>query len=314
MPTDIEEAKLAREVEAQVDDFPDERGDILLEAAELWHRAGDHERAIELLTEVVALGGEDGGCARVALADVLFDLDRGEEAHAQLDALRRERPSSPIPYYLAAELLESRDDLDEALTWVNMAVSRLTEQELAEQRGEFGAFSYANAVLAGRRRIRTELGLPADELDEAVATPAERPVFNDPDEVSDRLAGVGPAPQEVRVLFWPRDELRHAYETWPQMVQHTDAEAMVREREQSNRELSEAGVPRITMVPLTVDRLSQFAARTGGDPADEVTRGGCMQEIIAEGGAISWPPSRNEPCWCGSRAKYKKCCGRPNLD
>jgi uncharacterized protein YchJ len=35
--------------------------------------------------------------------------------------------------------------------------------------------------------------------------------------------------------------------------------------------------------------------------------------IIDEGGAISWPPPRNAPCWCGSGTKYKKCCGGPNL-
>ncbi|GLY70904.1 tetratricopeptide repeat protein [Amycolatopsis taiwanensis] len=314
MPTDTEAAEIARELEAQVDDFPDERGEILIEAAESWRRAGDHERAIELLTEVLALGGEDSGSARVMLADVLFDLDRVDEARAQLDALRRERPSSPAPYHLAAELVESRDDLDEALTWFNMAVARLTEQEMAQQRGEFGAFSYANNILAGRRRVRSALGLPADELDESVATPAQRPVFNDPEEISDALTGPGPTPREIRVLFWPRDELRRAHETWPQVVQHTDADSMVRDRELANRELSDAGVARITMVPLTVAKLTQFAARAGGDPTDEATRGGCMQEIVAEGGAISWPPARNAPCWCGSRAKYKKCCGLPHLD
>ncbi len=25
---------------------------------------------------------------------------------------------------------------------------------------------------------------------------------------------------------------------------------------------------------------------------------------------IAWPPPRNGPCWCGSGAKHKKCCGR----
>ncbi|ROO82838.1 SEC-C motif-containing protein [Actinocorallia herbida] len=30
-----------------------------------------------------------------------------------------------------------------------------------------------------------------------------------------------------------------------------------------------------------------------------------------EGELIPWPPERNDACWCGSGAKYKKCCGRP---
>ena len=29
---------------------------------------------------------------------------------------------------------------------------------------------------------------------------------------------------------------------------------------------------------------------------------------VAAGEAIAWPPGRNEPCWCGSGRKYKKCC------
>jgi hypothetical protein len=29
--------------------------------------------------------------------------------------------------------------------------------------------------------------------------------------------------------------------------------------------------------------------------------------------ATRWPPGPNQPCWCGSSAKYKKCCGRPDL-
>lgn len=312
MHTDTEAADLALELEAQVDDYPDERAEILIEAAEAWRRAGDHERAIALLTDISALGGEDGGSARVMLADVLFDLDRDDEARAQLETLRRERPSSPAPYHLAAELAEARNDLDEALTWFNMAVARLTEQELAQQRGESGVFSYANNILAGRRRVRSALGLPADELDESVVDPPQRPVFHDPDEISGAMTGPGPAPREIRVLFWPRDELGRAHEAWPQMVQDRDADSMVRDREQANRELSEAGVAKITMVPLTVAKLTQFATRTGGDPTDEATRSSCMQEIVADGGASSWPPGRNAPCWCGSGAKYKKCCGRPH--
>lgn len=31
----------------------------------------------------------------------------------------------------------------------------------------------------------------------------------------------------------------------------------------------------------------------------------------AERGA--WPPGRNDPCWCGSGRKHKKCCGAPGV-
>ena len=28
---------------------------------------------------------------------------------------------------------------------------------------------------------------------------------------------------------------------------------------------------------------------------------------------IGWPPGRNQPCWCRSGRKYKKCCAAPAL-
>jgi len=301
---------IAEELEAELEDYPDERGQILTEAAEYWHRAGQHDRAIALLTEAVTLGGEDGGTARVALADVLFDLGRGDEAHAHLHALRQQRPPSPGPYHLAAELLEDRGEYQHALTWINMAVSRLTDQEMSDRHHEFAALSYANHVLARRRSIRQTMSLPADELDESVRPPHAAP-FHDEDDLLDDPAGPA-SPREVQVLFWPRTELAHAHQLWPGLIEHTDADTIIRDREHANRELSEAGIARISMVPLTTAKLTEFAARTGGDPTDEDTRRACMDEIIDEGGAISWPPPRNAPCWCGSTVKYKKCCGRPH--
>jgi tetratricopeptide (TPR) repeat protein len=298
-------ADIAAELEAELEEYPEERAQILTEAAEAWHRAGEHDRAIALLTEVVALGGEESGEARVALAGVLFDLDRVEEAQVQLDALRRERPSSPSPYHLAAELLEERGAHQEALTWFTMAATRLTEEEMAARDNELGFLSYANNVLAGRRRVRQALGMPPDELDESVQS------FDDHAEDFARALTPPAPPQEARVLFWPRDEVARAHETWPQLVQHADVAVVMAERETANRELSDAGVTQITMVPLTTGKLLEFTARTGGDPADEGTRMACMNEIVEEGGAISWPPARNAPCWCGSAIKYKKCCGRP---
>ena len=308
-------AEFAHQLESELDEYPDERGEILLEAGDAWHRAGHPQRAIELLAEAVALGGENGGNARVGLAEVLFGLGQDEEARAQLEALRAARPMSPVPWHMAAELLEHRGELDQALIWFTAAVSRLSDEEMASRHLWF---SYANSLLAGRRRVRRALGQPADDLDDSVAE--VNPFTVDLDSVlptgtpqeTAPLSGGTRLPREVRILFWPRDEIPRAHRRWPQLVQHTDSEAIIRDREADNRALSDAGTPRISMVPLTVARLTEFATRTGADPADGRTRRECMAEILAEGGAIAWPPARNAPCWCGSTAKYKKCCGRPN--
>jgi hypothetical protein len=44
-----------------------------LEAAEAWRAAGEYDRAVELLGEVIGGGGEDGCYARSQLAEVHFE-------------------------------------------------------------------------------------------------------------------------------------------------------------------------------------------------------------------------------------------------
>ncbi|MGW4720986.1 hypothetical protein [Nocardia sp. NPDC004260] len=114
---------------------------------------------------------------------------------------------------MAAELLEERGDLPQALTWFNMAVTRLSDDEMAERDDELGFLCYANNIIAGRRRIRQALGLPSDDLDTSVESLSQRA-----DEFV-RTSTPSKPPREMRVLFWPRPEIPHAHETWPQLVE-----------------------------------------------------------------------------------------------
>ncbi len=45
------------------------------------------------------------------------------------------------------------------------------------------------------------------------------------------------------------------------------------------------------------------------DEDPEEARAAYAAHRMRDGEAIPWPPGRNEPCWCGSGRKYKKCCG-----
>jgi tetratricopeptide (TPR) repeat protein len=148
----------ARLLEEELEDFPEDRDELLLEAAKAWHRAGNHHRAIELLTEATDLDGEDGSTAKVVLAEVLFELGRDDEARAQLDSLRKDWPDSPDPLHDAALLMRRRGEFDQALVWFDLAIARMDDDEVAD--------SY---VTVGRRGVRRKLGLPPDDLDDSVA-------------------------------------------------------------------------------------------------------------------------------------------------
>ncbi|MBA3430859.1 MAG: SEC-C domain-containing protein [Actinobacteria bacterium] len=47
---------------------------------------------------------------------------------------------------------------------------------------------------------------------------------------------------------------------------------------------------------------------TTGDPEESSSRANYAAEVVLTGMARVWPPGRNDPCWCGSMAKYKRCC------
>ena len=69
----------------------------------------------------------------------------------------------------------------------------------------------------------------------------------------------------------------------------------------------------VRLVPLTIAGLRKFAAASGLDPGRRSTRMAYINAMGADAPVLPWPPERNAGCWCGSRAKYKKCCGSPGF-
>jgi len=147
---------------------PERRGELLVEAGEHWHRAGETTKAIEMMMEAAELGGEDGGYARVSLAGMFVDMGWTVEADAQLAAMRRERSSSPGPYELAAELEEERGHKQAALGMYDLAVSNLDEEDLVDARDPDMPPTYARMLIGARRRLRRALRLPPDDWDESI--------------------------------------------------------------------------------------------------------------------------------------------------
>ncbi|QWF82412.1 SEC-C metal-binding domain-containing protein [Amycolatopsis sp. CA-230715] len=297
----VDHAAFARELETDLVSYPEERGEILLESAQQWYLAGDHERAVQRLTEVMSLGGEDGAFARASMASFLFEAGRDDEAREHLEALKRDPGATALVYANVGELFEERGDDKEALTWFAAGCAKISEEDLARY-GETG-YSEGSEALHGRLRVRQAMGFAPDDFDEMVLD-APFPDFDDEsdDDFDD------PALHEMTLPFWSRDELVRAREVWPEPVEE---DAIFREQESMNRQLSANGISRIKMVPLSVAGLTELAAATGGDPADAETHDAYLTKVIREGGTVPWPPPRNGPCWCGSGTKYKKCCGRP---
>jgi hypothetical protein len=85
--------------------------------------------------------------------------------------------------------------------------------------------------------------------------------------------------------------------------------------ERSLRKRRAEGDGPIVVVTLDFEHFVRWCEESGYDPADRRSRGTYMH--AEERQAISeqrWPPGRNEPCWCGSERKYKRCCGAVSGD
>ena len=130
----------------------------------------------------------------------------------------------------------------------------------------------------------------------------------------DRLA---PAPGPPRsgpiawVLAWfPPDQHTAALERWPDLADHlTDPVRYSRRIEEQLQRLHAALGHRPAVAPLVVDDFLAWAAGEGYDPAGGDARSIYAAELNRTGCAIAWPPGRNDPCWCRSGRKYKRCCG-----
>jgi uncharacterized protein YecA (UPF0149 family) len=73
---------------------------------------------------------------------------------------------------------------------------------------------------------------------------------------------------------------------------------------------AEAGIPGLAIAPVRVAPFTAWCAEKGQRPDSAEARAEYAAHLaaIADPGVISWPPGRNQSCWCGSGRKYKKCC------
>ncbi|WP_020392345.1 hypothetical protein [Kribbella catacumbae] len=112
-----------RILEAELDEYPDERGEILRDIAVARRRLGEMDRAVDIWRYLVAQGGDERDFARVELAEYLFGQGQDEDARAALAAVKAAGRRSGAVWTLVAELLEERGEQAEALAWYRVAGS-----------------------------------------------------------------------------------------------------------------------------------------------------------------------------------------------
>ncbi|MCX9193635.1 hypothetical protein C3Y87_20055 [Carbonactinospora thermoautotrophica] len=289
------------------------RAEVLLDAGNHWLNAGRPEEALRCYQRARGEGDDALVDPRPFMVGALFATGRDGEAHAILAELDAERPDDPETCLLTGTALEQHGDFKAALRWYARGMERQL-RDLGLDTGEPGLDlddvdpdPVFIELLIARARTRGELGLVPDEYDEFAVFVAEELLKDelDEDEPATRRAS-------LVLLYWPEHEYQELRHRWPDVAEsYGDDHAEHRRNiERSLRGYAEQGA-RVRVAPGSVAGLEAYAAEQDGSVTDGTTRAGYAAAVAQREGAIAWPPERNAPCWCGSGAKYKKCCGHP---
>jgi tetratricopeptide (TPR) repeat protein len=250
---------------------------------------GQYDEAIAVLGELEALTGEDQRW-HVAWMQVL--AGRRGEADAIWAALEREHPGDPTVPFLAGNAHAEAGEPDVAAGLFARAL------DLALHGGSDG--ETLRQIVAARAEALADAGLEPGPVDEAARLALAR-------------AAAQGADTPVATPYFPRAEFEAALEAFPTFADDWREDGHAGYALELDRRMRAVapGAPRHpVVVPLTVADLRARSEAAELDPDAAEARARAAYEIAQEGGAIAWPPGRNEPCWCGSGSKYKKCCGR----
>ncbi|MBB6173373.1 hypothetical protein HNR23_003433 [Nocardiopsis mwathae] len=234
--------------------------------------------------------------ARYFKVMLLREQGQPERAMAELEVLERCAPTVHTAEQLGS-LWAADGDLERALHWYTCALTLECPADGAAQR---------DRRQAGRNRtaVRTQLGLPPDELDFLL--------FQEDIEAEAKCMREHPdtgAP--VLTPYFPRSEVERAAaaEALPPGV---DAELYYQRSEVLWQIAAEThGVWRRLLVPVRVED-HEIVQRLPSGPDDQPgTREYYLLDQAERVGVTHWPPHDPAPCWCMSGQPYACCCGRP---
>ncbi len=251
--------------------------------------AGDHRAAARWLRDGIAVALRTGDPDQV-VTQLLDFLD------ASLDALG-EQPD--------AELTRRVDEFCQG--WEPTETTRWWGEELIEEDRACG--------YCGFDPLRSD-----DEMNERARRNRERILRAEAPEVLARLDALGSRDTRhtrlgkdaaLSVAWFPAAEWDIAIGRWPDLLDELprDHAAYSREIEARVKQLARS-LPgqSIRIAPLTVERLIVHADAHRQDPSSAEARASSAAELVGMGEARTWPPGRNEHCWCDSDRKYKQCC------
>jgi tetratricopeptide (TPR) repeat protein len=308
------------------------RDELLGELSEIYEAQGRVDDALGTMRAAIAAGYRSQPDPRCRLAEIQLRAGRVEPAAALYAQVHAEFGDDVWLYNSAGLEYGAAGDPATALAWLTPGL------ELALDTGDPDRLVAQLADL--RREQLTVLGRPHDDLDaraeEFLAQPRpERPAWS-PEALGEVLAALDTTPSTAlaptsivpagppsapaaiaHALAWfPPEEFPTALQLWPHLGDEWDTHEhpdYCHHLERHLRELAEQTAAPTWIVPLGLEGFQRWCTREHRDPASADTRAryAADQTRTNPAALIAWPPERNQPCWCQSGRKYKRCCGHP---
>lgn len=284
--------------------------------AQCFDRGRRHDDAIDAMQRAIDHGWDGLPDGRSDIAEFHLRAGRHEQAAQIWARLRVETPGDVWLYNAAGLSYAEIGEHELAVGWlgdgIEVAIAGDDPEGIVSQLSDF------------RRRSLAELGREHDDLERRAdefleqweaslpASPFDFDFdFDDDDDLDvefDAAARLG-SDIDVALAWFPAGEYERAIERWPSLAEDWEDVAhgdYCRRLEGQAKWMRRQGVVLRAMSPIVVDDFVAWCDEHGEDPED--ARASYAAEVLAAGEALAWPPGRNEPCWCGSQRKYKKCC------
>lgn len=280
---------------------------------------GQHDDAIAAMERAIEHGWSGRPDPRSDIAEFHLRAGRVDEA-ARLWAELKARDPDDVWLYNGAGLSYTEvGDHELAVQWlgegIELAIGTDDPEGIVPQLSEV------------RRRSLAVLGRDPDDLEQRagafVAAWRDRaPAHRSWSEVSrggDRWlaapevrepASEGDGEVAVAMAWFPAGEYERAIARWKSLAEDWSGVSHLeycRRMDGNIKWMRSHGIHVRAVAPIVVDEFVAWCTEQGEDP--EHARAHYGAERFRVGEAVAWPPGCNEPCWCGSGRKYKKCCG-----
>jgi tetratricopeptide (TPR) repeat protein len=278
--------------------------------ADEYEQLGRVAEALSAMRDALAAGWNGRPDGRCRLAEILMRAGRVDEATVLWTQVKADTPDDVWLYNNAGIEYAHAGDHAAALGWLTdgltLALSAGDPEDLVGQLAEF-----RGASLAALDRSPDEVQRRAEAFLAAGPARRRRGV-----QKPQRRVPAAAQPMTVAWAWFPAGEYAEALRRWPDLAEPGGPAAGGRDHagycQAKLVEAADAGMAAIRIAPIRIPDYLAWCTDQDEDPAQARAPFAADLARSRPGELIRWPPGRNEPCWCGSGRKYKKCCAAPH--